>query len=64
MKIREIIIKMVLATDMATHAKSMSAMKLITEKIQTLPGEEGIPNNQFVLIEEDLRMTDKTFLLG
>ena len=64
MKIREIIIKMVLATDMATHAKSMNTMKLITEKIQTLPGEEGIPNNQFVLIEEDLRMTDKTFLLG
>ena len=42
-KIREIIIKMVLATDMANHAQGMNVLKQITEKIDM--GYEGSNKN-------------------
>jgi hypothetical protein len=44
-KIREVIIKMVLATDMAVHAASMNMLKNITEKI-SMPPSFSRPHTQ------------------
>ncbi len=61
-KIREIIIKMVLATDMAGHAQGLEQMKKISERIEITQIE--ISNNQTILIEENIRNTNKLFLMG
>lgn len=62
-KIREIIIKMVLSTDMAVHSSSMNVLKSITEKLSNRP-LDGSSNNQTHLIEEDIRANSKLFIMG
>lgn len=68
-KIREIIIKMVLATDMAVHGASINLLKSITEKITPVTNVnqhelQQFSNNQFIQIEDELRTTNKIFLMG
>lgn len=60
-KIREIIIKMVLATDMANHNTNLNVLRQLTDKIDV---NERQSNNQFHQVEEDLRTNSKVFLLG
>ena len=60
-KIREIIIKMVLATDMANHNTNLNVLRQLTDKIDV---NERQSNNQFHQVEEDLRTNRKVLLLG
>eukprot|EP00347_Sterkiella_histriomuscorum_P001167 403373070 len=61
-RVREIMIKMVLATDMFYHAQNMQQMQRIIEKTYFDPQIE-ISNNQRLISEEELQ-TNKVFLLG
>ena len=60
-KIREIIIKMVLSTDMANHNTNLNVLKQLTEKIDY---NQYNNNNQMNLLEEEIRANYKVFLLG
>ncbi len=55
---------MVLATDMANHTPNMNVLKQITEKIDQHSGAGGNQNNQFHMIEEEIRTASKVFILG
>ena len=60
-KIRDIIIKMVLATDMANHNASFNVFKQLTTLISSRQAELG---NQSILVQEDITPNNKVFLLG
>ncbi len=61
-KIREIIIKMVIATDMANHLSSLNMLRHITDKIDVT--EPGVNPNNLINELDDIRKINKAFLLS